>query len=263
MAGRDRGNRTGKVTGTRNAAGEVTIKAPRERVWRALTEARELERWFPLEASVEPGEGGVMRLSWKNEFVGELGILAWDPPVHLRTGWAFHAHDHDVLQVTDYHLTGQGGTTRLRVVTSGFPDDPSWDAWVEGTVRGWSFELRSLKHYLERFPGMDRDVVYLRCRSNLRSEEVWARLFPAGAAGLSGLDGEVFDRVPGVQHAVVTNEPEGGLLRVSLEPAAMGSPQRDLTVWLSVWDADASAISRLTDRWRQEIHRLLPEGEDL
>lgn len=44
--------------GGRSAGGTVEIEAPIERVWRALTEAAELERWFPLEARVEPGEGG-------------------------------------------------------------------------------------------------------------------------------------------------------------------------------------------------------------
>ena len=30
--------------------------------------------------------------------------------------------------VTDYRLEARGGSTLLRVVTSGFPADPSWDA---------------------------------------------------------------------------------------------------------------------------------------
>lgn len=43
---------------------EVTISAPVEAVWKALTDAMELARWFPLEASVRPGVGGSVRLSW-------------------------------------------------------------------------------------------------------------------------------------------------------------------------------------------------------
>ncbi|HET6639495.1 MAG TPA: SRPBCC domain-containing protein, partial [Gemmatimonadota bacterium] len=40
---------------TRAAKGEIAIDAPVEVVWKALTDARELERWFPLEARVKPG----------------------------------------------------------------------------------------------------------------------------------------------------------------------------------------------------------------
>jgi len=33
-----------------------------ESVWKALTNAEELKRWFPLEARAEPGKGGKIRL---------------------------------------------------------------------------------------------------------------------------------------------------------------------------------------------------------
>lgn len=34
---------------------EVKINAPIAEVWKALTDAKELARWFPLEARVTPG----------------------------------------------------------------------------------------------------------------------------------------------------------------------------------------------------------------
>ncbi len=38
---------------------EIEINAPAEEVWNALTDPKELEKWFPLEARVTPptGEG--------------------------------------------------------------------------------------------------------------------------------------------------------------------------------------------------------------
>ena len=39
----------------------LDIDASADEVWRALTEAEELMRWFPLEAQVAPGNGGSMR----------------------------------------------------------------------------------------------------------------------------------------------------------------------------------------------------------
>ena len=41
----------------------VEIAAPVESVWKAITDPRELERWFPLEARVAPGVGGEVFLS--------------------------------------------------------------------------------------------------------------------------------------------------------------------------------------------------------
>jgi len=42
----------------------LEIDASPEDVWRALTEAGELVRWFPVEARVTPGAGGTMAWSW-------------------------------------------------------------------------------------------------------------------------------------------------------------------------------------------------------
>jgi uncharacterized protein YndB with AHSA1/START domain len=109
-----------------------------------LTEAGELIRWFPLDARVEPGPGGSVYLSWLNEFAATTEIQVWDPPHHLRTAWSFHDEDQPT-QVTDYYIETKGGRTVVRAVTSGFPLNASWDGWVEGTTRGWAFELRSLK----------------------------------------------------------------------------------------------------------------------
>ena len=37
---------------------EVMLEAPVDKVWKALTDAQELKKWFPLEARVTPGAGG-------------------------------------------------------------------------------------------------------------------------------------------------------------------------------------------------------------
>ena len=36
---------------------EIEIAAPASEVWKALTESKELAKWFPLEARVTPGVG--------------------------------------------------------------------------------------------------------------------------------------------------------------------------------------------------------------
>jgi uncharacterized protein YndB with AHSA1/START domain len=43
---------------------EIEIAVPIEEVWKALTDANELARWFPLEARVTPGLGGKIFVSW-------------------------------------------------------------------------------------------------------------------------------------------------------------------------------------------------------
>jgi uncharacterized protein YndB with AHSA1/START domain len=248
-----------KTAETRSAEGQIEIEASPERVWQALTDDRELVRWFPLDAKVDPGPNGSMYLSWLNEFAETTEIQVWDPPRHLRTAWTFH--DQGPTQVTDYYIETKGGRTVVRAVTSGFPLDESWDGWVEGTNRGWAFELRSLKHYLERHAGEPRQVVYLRRRVPLSSEEAWSRLVNERELSPWLTGGEVFDRRPAGQHAAVVNDPADALFRVSVEPGGPGTNQREIVLWLSAWGDHSDRVNELRTRWAAVLERLYPEGE--
>ena len=48
----------------------LDLDATPDEVWRTLTEAEELVRWFPLEARVTPGRGGTMFWSWATPATG-------------------------------------------------------------------------------------------------------------------------------------------------------------------------------------------------
>jgi len=244
--------------GTRSAEGEVTIDATPERVWHALTDARELERWFPLDAHVEPGEGGSIRMSWRNEFAGDMEILVWDPPHHLRTSWSF-GEGAAPAQITDYIIEAKGGSTVMRAVTSGFPLDASWDGWVEGTKRGWAFELRSLQHYLEHHEGEARHVIYLRRRVPQSPEQVWARL-RASSFGPWLEAGEAFDDRPGSQYAAILDDPADAMLRISVESGGPGADQREVVVFMSVWGDRGERVAALERAWARELVAVFEDG---
>src|ERR1700693_5791480 len=74
-------NGTGANT---NLEYEIEIAAPVQAVWKGLTDAGELSRWFPLEEDVKPGVGGTMRLSWGPECAGTAPISAWEPNRHFQ-----------------------------------------------------------------------------------------------------------------------------------------------------------------------------------
>jgi uncharacterized protein YndB with AHSA1/START domain len=243
----------------RSVGAEIELAATREVVWKALSDARELERWFPLEARVEPGEGGSIFMGWKNEYQGEAKILAWDPPFHLRLHWVEGA------EVTDYHVESRGeGRTLLRVVSS-FPLDGVWeDDWIEGTERGWGYVLACLGRYLERHAGEDRAVLFLRRKVVLPREEVWARLADAdGGVRADLLRGRTVDGSTTLQRVLVTERPAGGLLRVSAEPSYGAPGCAEATVFLSAWGDAAESCRAMEGEWRAELRRILPEGEDV
>lgn len=247
-----------RTPGTRSAEGEITVDATPERVWRALTDAHELEQWFPLDARVEPGEGGSIYMSWRNEFAGEMKVLIWDPPHHLRTEWSFgEAGEH--AQITDYLIEARGGKTVVRAVTSGFPLDASWDGWVEGTQRGWAYELRSLKHYLERHDGEERTVIYLRRRVPLSRDEIWSRL-RGGALAPWLSAGERFDDRAASQYAAIASDPHDAMFRVSIEPPGPGADQPEIVLFLSAWGEQQGRAIALEREWKRQLEDVFPEG---
>lgn len=56
----------------------IDIEATPEHVWKALTDAGELTRWFPLQARVTPGTGGRMFWGWDNHWAWESQIEVWE-----------------------------------------------------------------------------------------------------------------------------------------------------------------------------------------
>ena len=163
----------------RSAEIVVPIAAPVEAVWKALTDADELVRWFPLEARVKPGAGGSIFTSWRNEYQWESPIAIWEPNHRLRVLWCPPDTPEPEQFGVDYHLRAEkDGTTVLRLVHSGFGAGPEWDEMYDGVSRGWDHMLWVLQHYLERHRGEPRGVVYAGATiDEAQREAVWKRFF--------------------------------------------------------------------------------------
>ena len=74
------------IAGTRTQEHAVEIAAAPAAVWRALTEADELTRWFADEARVTPGLGGRQWVSWGEGGEVESAHRAWSPCERLVLG---------------------------------------------------------------------------------------------------------------------------------------------------------------------------------
>ena len=172
----------------------IDIDAPADAIWDALTNAEELTRWFPLEARVIPGEGGSMFWGWGEGWAGESKITAWEPNRRLKLVETRQGFDADGKPLADPHqnrdlvvevtLESQAGSTRVRLVHSGFGHGANWDDELDGISTGWQCELRNLKHYVERHRGRDRVLAWAKGSSDLPQREVWAKLLAPGAISL-------------------------------------------------------------------------------
>ena len=169
---------------TRTQQHEIVIDAPVEAVWKAISDGEELTRWFVEEASVEPGVGGTISVSWGGDEKGEGRIDAWEPNRKLRkTLMPFEMgaakYDGTTPMVDEYTIERRDGKTVLRLVSSGIPNEPEWDGFYDGTDSGWSSFFRTLRHYLEHHGGKPRTTVKVIGKASGSPDDAWARLVAA------------------------------------------------------------------------------------
>lgn len=252
----------------------LEIDAPADAVWKALTEAEELVRWFPLHAETEPRAGGRYWMSWGGEYESESRIEIFEPESHLRTTWPSMTTEggRPAPLTVDYHLEGRGGRTALRLVHSGFGRGANWDDEYEGVQTGWAFELRSLRHYLERHRGQDRHAVFVvGPKTGLPGPEVWERVvrdgfgapdpkglaegdrysFPVGEGTI--LEGTVLDCQPSKQLAGTVDGLENGIFRIEV---FAGCPH----LWLATW-GDPAPLKPFGAPWQAMLKGLFPAEE--
>lgn len=249
----------------RQAEYVIPIDAPPDVVWKALTDPKELERWFPLTASVTPGVGGQMTLRWGDIGMDDLAIFVWKPGQHLQMGMPQPSGAAHVIH--DFTIEDHGTRAVLRLVAHGFDPDARWDEFFDGVKRGWRFELQSLRHYLEHHRGEDRVVAWVRSPIPAGAEHAWSVLFgkgrwkPADRYSIEALDG-----TPLTGTVVISDFPkdftgtvEGPQLNNALfrtevvaEPASLG-----LSIWLEAWAVPATKLATIQTAWHHALDSCL------
>lgn len=268
-------------TSTRSLDTTLEIKAPVEAVWKALTDASELTRWFPPDARVTPEVGGNIWWSWGKEFEWESRIEVWEPQRHLRATYTAPPHSgagigQPLPLVMDFYLEAAGGGTVLRLVHSGFGTTANWDAEYDGVRRGWAVELRCLRHYLEHHRGTPRILAWTVHHITLSFPEAWARIMsPTGLLREGSLDG----LREGDRYSLVaaTGDALEGVVQVLLPPRDFSAGvknlnnalfrihfeeihgRRQIWVWLSAYGLPQKEVDAFGERWQTVVETLFPE----
>ncbi len=238
---------------TRSIVVEREIAAPPEDVWTALTTPEGLRQWFPLDARVEPGEGGSIWLSWGPGAAGEAPIHAWAPPRHL--GWT-EAYGEDeagrpIEVAVDFYVEDREGTTVVRLVQSGFSASEEWDEMYDALVDGWTYFLFNLAFYFLKHRNRNRKLVWRRVATDLARDVVWESLV-AGAviSGVAERGAQVELSLDEVRSAEVVSARkdyhfaatvpglDDSVLFVELEGKHVG-------LWLSTYDAEEDRVEQL------------------
>jgi uncharacterized protein YndB with AHSA1/START domain len=143
--------------------GSITIKAAPEKVLRALTEAKELVKWFPSTAKTDPKPGGKWEFTWEFDKSSEMGKISggvfrnfgefievsgdkvsysWWAGKDFSASGSKEANYQTEVQ---FNLRKKGDSTEIKLIHTGFKTDREYKDHKEG----WDSVLQSLKDYLE------------------------------------------------------------------------------------------------------------------
>lgn len=132
----------------------VWIKASAEVVYRALTESKELVRWFCDRASCDPCEGGELLAYWKTGKSSQKGRAVFTRLVSgslLELLWIDDGRGTDTKNSThilSYEIRSKSGMTELVMIDT--DDCPSDEETYSFFDQGWNSVLLELKDHCER-----------------------------------------------------------------------------------------------------------------
>jgi len=139
----------------------VILKAPKSRVWNALTNHEDFGAWFraKLENPFVPGEttrGHITYPGYEHLKI-ELNVVAMEPERLFSFTWHPYAVDPDVdyadepHTLVEFRLTPQDGGTLLTVTESGFdkvPKERRFEAF-RMNERGWTIQMENITKYVD------------------------------------------------------------------------------------------------------------------
>jgi uncharacterized protein YndB with AHSA1/START domain len=139
----------------------VVLRAPRSRVWRALSSVTEFNTWFRTDFAGEFAEGATLRgrptYPGYEHLTIEIRIERMDP----ERGLSFRWHPYEVDMTRDYSaepttlveftLEDAADGTRLTVSESGFdalPEGRRFEAFRENE-KGWIEQMQNVTRHVE------------------------------------------------------------------------------------------------------------------
>ena len=125
-------------------------EAPPETVFRALTEPKQLTRWFLKSARIRPVEGSSYSFAWEGYDRQTGKVLKVIPDRLLLLSWPNSFKGRTYLTDARFTLKRKGSGTLLTVKHTGFGEGEDW-VWLYGAVQsGWAYFLTNLKSVLSQ-----------------------------------------------------------------------------------------------------------------
>ncbi|MGH8169401.1 MAG: SRPBCC family protein [Steroidobacteraceae bacterium] len=137
---------------TRGYAHRIDVAADVETVWRALTDPAQLAAWCSPKAEIRARAGGLFRARVDRVTELEAHIDVYEPARRMRIIYlpSSSLPPADSVLVDDFILEpAKAGGTILRLLGSGIPGGPEWDAQYLRLRTGWQAAMTRLKALID------------------------------------------------------------------------------------------------------------------
>lgn len=139
---------------------QITLDAPRSRVWRALTEVKQFNAWFGVSLATPFAPGAEVSGQMKIRNYEHLTLTIWIETMEPERFFSFRWHPYATEPGVDYAaepttlvsftLEDAGAGTRLTIVESGFdaiPESRRAKAFSMNSS-GWNGQAENIRKFL-------------------------------------------------------------------------------------------------------------------
>jgi uncharacterized protein YndB with AHSA1/START domain len=139
----------------------ISILAPIERVWNAITQADQMLEWFGTRVEIDFREGGLLVFGWDDDVnIGRIETIR--KPHEFVYRWRSYTSDINTplddlpSTLVRFTLEEHKGGTRLTMKETGFAAFPPelYKTSLAGNTSGWKVELSELEDYLLKSLGL-------------------------------------------------------------------------------------------------------------
>ena len=141
---------------------QITLRAPRQQVWKALTDAKQFGEWFGITLDGPFQVGKTVRGKHPVKDVGHILVEYTVEKMEAETLFSYRWHpyacdpsyDYSIEPTTlvEFHLRDDKGGTLLTVTESGFDRIPASrrDEAFRKNDAGWKSQIVKLQTYVEK-----------------------------------------------------------------------------------------------------------------
>ena len=126
------------------------FECPRETVFEALTEPKQLVKWFLIEARIKLKEGSRYKFTWQGGSSNTGIVKKVVPDRFLVLSWPDRVNGKLYPTQASFTLSRKGKGTLLTLKHTGFKEGDDW-IWLYGAIQsGWAYFLTNLKSVLSQ-----------------------------------------------------------------------------------------------------------------